>query len=224
MSSLKVAVGLAAMIGLAAVSGACVAEPGAQTEPPGLATQAPTPTTVTPQAAAAADCYTARTGHTLRLTQDVTEESKVADLVAVGTVVAVTQTRWATGNGQEPVRAADEIPSVRDVYRLVTFRLSRVGKTGPQATTLIAGRSEIFIRADGGQIGCKKFEIDGEPMFEVGQEVAAFFRIEATNGKGAKLPGDFAVMDPWWIYKGKVLRPDGSSMSTDDFIAQSLKA
>ena len=215
----------AATLGLAMLSASCVAQPGALTEPPGMATQTATATAQASQAPPSADCYTAHSGMKDRLTNSVAKLSKMSDLVAVGSVVAVSETRWATADGREPIRSesAADGPSVDDVYRLVTFRLSRVGKASPQAAGVIAGRSEIVIRAAGGQIGCKKFVIEDEPMFEVGQEIAAFFIIAPTNARGASLPGDFAVTWPWWIYEGKVMVPLSlSRLSIDDFIAQSL--
>jgi hypothetical protein len=215
----------AALVGLVLLSASCVAGPGAQTEPPGVPTETPTASGVESQPPATGDCYTAQSGMRNRLTNSVAELSKMSDLVAVGSVVAVSETRWATADGREPIRSAGQVPSVKDVYRLVTFRLSRVGKTSSPAATVVAGRSEIFIRADGGQIGCKKFEIDDEPNFEVGQEVAVFLFIQTTNARGASLPGDFAVMWPWWIDHGKVLVPLSlSRLSIDEFIAQSLSA
>jgi hypothetical protein len=243
MSSSKTSAAMAAMLGLALLSASCVAAPtappGAQAESSGqetqapaatapasqaLTTQAPAATAPASQAPGIGDCYTASTGQKLRLTNSVVELSKMADLVVVGKVAAVTETRWATGNGKEPIRTQGQIPSVHDVYRLATFQVSRVGKAGPQAAVSIAGRSEIAVRVEGGQIGCKKFVTEDEPSLDVGQEVAVFLLAPA-DPTGVKLPGDFAVMWPWWIYKGEVLVPGSqATLSIDDFIKQSLSA
>ncbi len=215
---------LPAIAALAVLSASCVAQPGAMTPPPGVPTASETPTPSPEPPAGSGDCYTAHTGMKDWLTNSVVELSKMADFVAVGTVVAVSETRWATADGKEPVRAEGDNPSTADVYRLATFRLTRVGKVGLLAGRNVAGRQEVIIRVRGGEIGCKKFPIEDQPSFEVGQEIAGFFVID-TQLRGVTLPGDFSVMWPWWIYQGKVRVPlSVTPLTVDEFIAQSLSA
>ncbi len=218
----------AVVLGIALLSASCVAAPGAMTEPPGLPTANETATASPPTPSLAASgehCYRAGLGMRDFLTNSVVTLSQNSDLVVVGRVTAASETRWATADGREPVREEGDVPSVSDVYRIVTFQIERAGKTSPQAAAVIAGRSEIFVRAIGGEIGCKVFKYDDQPLLEVGQEVAVFLIIQPKNPRGVSLPGDFAVMWPWWIDQGKVMVPLSlTRLTVDEFIAQSLGA
>ena len=220
---------VAAAVAVAGTFAACVGgpEPAALADPSATASAAPSASASAADAATptpdATDCYRVMGGYKLRLTASVATLSKMADAVVVGEVVSVGETRWATADGNEPARSVDRA-SVADVYRLATFRVTRTGRIDPKMAASVKVGSTLIVRTSGGQIGCKKFLDERDPTFDVGQEIAAFLTVAPQNQPGATLPGDYAVLDRWWVHENQVLVPDSTPMSVDDFVARSLAA
>jgi hypothetical protein len=155
--------------------------------------------------------------HPVKAANTVAGESAYSDVVLIGSIVGIGEGRWATPDGSPP--PGPGVPLVSDVYRLVSVKVTAVGKaTGTSASKAVPGRT-IEVRVLGGRIGCSRWAIDGQPEMVAGQGVGLFLGSQPPlqNAPAA----DFDVVDNWPIANGR-FSENGKSITPEAFLSASL--
>ncbi len=143
----------------------------------------------------------------LRLASANTVEglSELSDAVLVGTVLSVSDGRWATSDGQFSSGNA-EVPVPPTVYRVVSVRVVEVGK-GASGQSLVSG-ARISVRLLGGTVGCRTYLSSADLPFAVGDNVVLFLGSQPTLNDAPR--EDYDVIDLWPIVNGLVQGREGT--------------
>lgn len=129
----------------------------------------------------------------------------------VGTVVEVSDAKWATPSGSMPSLQPGRVATPFQVYRTVHVRVSGTGQGS------VAADQTIAVRVPGGTIGCRSFVIDGYPSLTPGSSVALFLghspSLSAIESNSA-----WDAVDAWPVTNGQVIDPNGVAISLTTFL------
>jgi hypothetical protein len=151
----------------------------------------------------------------LSIASTADELSKLADAVAIGTVVSIDEGHWATADGKGPSLEAGIRPTALDVYRIATVDIAAVAKSSQSAA--VAGKT-IEVRVVGGTIGCHTFGVSGEPELKPGTDVALFLMDKAQPNLAAAPFTGLDVIDAWPVFDG-IAEGTTGSVTVDELMS-----